>query len=94
MLVNEQNIDLYFRCPLIPGMTDDDANIHGMCALAQKMHHLKSIDLLPIHHLGKARYDMIGMPYPIEEDLKLDSQRLEDIEKIVKSYGLPVRIIG
>ena len=37
---------------------------------------------------------MIGMPYPIEEDLKLDSQRLEDIEKIVKSYGLPVRIIG
>lgn len=94
MLVNEQNIDLYFRCPLIPGMTDDDANIHGMCALAQKMHHLKSIDLLPIHHLGKARYDMIGMPYPIEEDLKLDSQRLEDIEKIVKSYDLPVRIIG
>ena len=37
---------------------------------------------------------MIGMPYPIEEGLKLADDRLEAIEGIVRSYGLPVRIVG
>lgn len=94
MLVNEQDVDIYFRCPLIPGMTDDDENIHAMCRLAQQMNHLKSVDLLPIHHLGKARYDMIGMEYPITEDLRLDDARLEEIRGIVASYNLPMRVVG
>ena len=94
MRVNEHGIDIYLRCPIIPGMTDNYSNIHGICEIAKKIKCLKSVDIFPVHHLGKARYDMIGMEYPIDPELKLSKERQEEIVNIIKSYDLPVKVIG
>lgn len=91
--VSEKGVDVYLRCPIIPEMTDDEQHIHKMCELAKTLPTLKSVDLLPVHHLGKKRYEMLGMEYPLENVME-DKESMKNLKKIVMSYDLPCRIVG
>ena len=49
------------RVPLIPGFTDDRANLEAIAALARQL-SLTTINLVPYHPLGCDKYEEIGLP--------------------------------
>ena len=48
------------RCPLIPGVNDDEAHLHAVAALADSLAHVREITLHPYHSFGEAKYRRLG----------------------------------
>jgi pyruvate formate lyase activating enzyme len=92
--VSEKNIPIYIRLPMITGYNDSEVNIRNVCKFAQGLSSLAEINLLPLHHLGSARYQSLNLAYPMA-DLPLQSNAfMQDMKRIVESYGLKCSIIG
>ncbi len=83
------------RVPLIPGF---NANVEDMQAIARFVSELdgtrKSIDLLPYHSFGKAKYEALGRDYPWKNYERLSDEELEILVKVLEDYGLTVDIGG
>ena len=91
---SRRNIPIYIRVPVIPGYNDSQENIEATCMFARSLSSLAEIDLMPVHHLGKARYDSLGRPYPISESLHVPDSTLQKIKQLVQSYAIKCRIVA
>jgi pyruvate formate lyase activating enzyme len=92
--VSGRNIPLYIRVPVISGYNDSEENIRAICEFARDLSSLVSIDLLPLHHLGKARYASLGLAYPIADIPLVPDSVMLDIKSLVESYRLNCNIVG
>jgi pyruvate formate lyase activating enzyme len=92
--VSERGVPVYIRIPLIPGYTDRQEDLETVCRLVQGMASVVEVDLLPLHHLGKARYLGLGREYPLESVPPLTEAVLHEKKRLVESHGLTCNIIG
>jgi pyruvate formate lyase activating enzyme len=92
--VSERNVPLYIRMPVIPGYNDSEENIRATCEFARDLSSLVNIDILPLHHLGKARYNSLNLAYPIADIPLIPDNALQNIKRLVESYQLNCSIVG
>jgi len=92
--VSERNVPLYIRVSVIPGYNDSEENIRATCELAQGLSSVVEVGLLPLHHLGKARYDSLNRPYPIANTPLVPDSVLQSMKGLVESYGLKCSIVS
>ncbi len=92
--VSEKGIPVYLRLPLIPGYNDSDDNLLDMCQLTKSLPSLVEVHLLPMHHLGSARYAALGREYPIEGLPLFHQDILTRMKRLVESTGLTCNIVG
>jgi len=92
--VSEMNRPVYLRCPMITGFNDSDADLRQICLYAAGIRSLVEIDLLPLHHLGKARYLQLGLEYPLDDTCPPGDEVMEEKRKLVESYGFVCKITG
>jgi pyruvate formate lyase activating enzyme len=92
--VSERGVPLYIRIPTIPGYTDSEDNIRGICELVRRLRSVVKVDLLPMHHLGRARYESLNRAYPIAHVSPIPDEALERMKQMVESYGLICEIEG
>jgi len=92
--IADQNIPIYSRLPIIPGYNDSEENLRSTCQFALTLSSLVEVNLLPLHHLGKARYESLDRVYHIDGLPLIDQSVLENIMKLVNSYGLKCVIVG
>jgi pyruvate formate lyase activating enzyme len=92
--VSDRNIPLYIRVPIIPGYNDSEKNIKATCEFARGLSSLVEVDLLPLHHLGKARYDSLNRAYLIADVPLIPDSVLQHMKQLVESYGLQGSIVG
>jgi pyruvate formate lyase activating enzyme len=88
------NIPVYLKVPVIPGCNDSEENLRAVCDFAGDLHSLVEINLLPLHHLGKARYAALGREYPIDGIPFIKDDVLTEMKRLAESYGLKCSIIG
>lgn len=93
-MVSKRKVPVYIRIPVIPGCNDDKENIGVTCEFAQSLASLVEIDLLPLHHLGEARYASLDRFYPIQGIPLISDERMKELKYLVESYGLICNIIG
>ncbi len=92
--ISEKGIPIYVRVPVIPGYTDSDCNIRAISHFASNLSSLIEVHLLPFHHLGKRRYQILDRPYPMEEVPLIDRHTMQDMKCLVESYGVKCSIVG
>ena len=92
--VSGNNIPVYLKVPVIPGYNDSEENLRAVCNFARDLPSLVEINLLPLHHLGKARYAALGLEYPIDGIPFIKDDVLTEMKRLVESYGLKCSIIG
>ena len=81
------------RFPLVPGMTDSDANVADVGALLGRL-GLRRVDLLPYHRAGLAKYERLGLD-PGPADLTPPAPaRIEAAASRLSACGLEVHIGG
>jgi pyruvate formate lyase activating enzyme len=80
------------RIPLIPGVNDDDENIELFAAFLADLPYLDGVELMPYHEIGLAKYQALGMNYKLKETRPTSRQHIEEIEKILTHYHLPVNL--
>jgi len=92
--VSQRNVPVYIRIPVIPGFNDSEENIRATCEFVRDLSSLVEVDLLPLHHLGKARYASLNRPYPIDDRLLVPEGVVEELKLLIESYGLKACIIN
>ena len=64
--LEKKNIPLWIRHVVVPGITDDEGALSRLGAFIGGLRNLKALDVLPYHTMGRAKYEQLGMPYPLD----------------------------
>ena len=90
--VSARHVPLYIRIPLIPGCNDSEANIRATCEFVKGLASVVEVGIMPLHHLGRSRYDSLNLPYPIGNLALIPDEQLQKTKNLIESYGLKCRI--
>ena len=81
------------RYPVIPDYTDSEENFLAVLDLSKNLKSLVELNLLPAHHLGKARYESLGRPYPLMNKLVPD-EVMKEMRSKANRHGVKCGIEG
>jgi len=81
------------RVPLIPDFNTSIESLSAIAAFAREANFI-SLDLLPYHTFGKAKYAALNRAYPWDDAPRLTSAELDAIRALLASYGLTANIGG
>ena len=77
------------RVPLVPGVTDTDANLAAIAALARGLPGLERVDLLPYNRAAGAKYEAAGELFQPDYD---ENQPVNANRQPFDQAGVKVRI--
>jgi pyruvate formate lyase activating enzyme len=59
-LAYRAGVPIVLRCPVIPGVNDDDGHFRAICAIEMKFPRLMGIEIMPYHRMGAAKSKGVG----------------------------------
>ena len=59
------NVPLWIRHVVVPNITDDPVYLQQLGRFIAGLKTLKALDVLPYHTMGKAKYQQLGINYPL-----------------------------
>lgn len=65
--LEEKQIDMWVRHVVVPGLTDDPESLRELGLFIGRFKHVKALDVLPYHNMGKVKYESLGMDYPLKD---------------------------
>ncbi|MBR4277699.1 MAG: pyruvate formate-lyase 1-activating enzyme, partial [Lachnospiraceae bacterium] len=69
---------------IVPGITDDDKYLYDLGYFIGQFGNLRALDALPYHTMGEAKYEKLGIEYPLKGVPAMDKKILiEKKEKIL-----------
>lgn len=83
--LNENNIPMWIRQVIIPGITDDYEDLLKEKEFLSKFGNIEKIELLPYHDLGKFKWVNLTGSYPLENTRIATS---DDIERAKEILGI------
>lgn len=86
-LLSEFHGRLVFRMPLIPGYNDGEENIQATIRFIREIGGTE-INILPLHHFGREKYAMLGMPYPLSGSAVPDKNCISDVQDQFSKAGI------
>ncbi len=86
--------NIWLRIPIVPGITDDDANIDAIAELAATLPYVRQIHLLPYHNTASAKLNRLGLTNPLENLAAPEPLCLERLRDRIADRGLTVKIGG
>ena len=78
-LLNDENKQTIIRYVLVPGITDNEADLHGLKEFGDTLTNITKIEVLPYHDVGKSKWYKMGLDYPFE-GVRIPS--VDEIEKV------------
>jgi pyruvate formate lyase activating enzyme len=85
--------DVIFRQPLIPGISDSNANIEATADFLNSHHKGGArLELMPYHRLGQSKYAALHMPYDVEGIGPMEDEQIEEVKKSYIARGIQCTI--
>jgi pyruvate formate lyase activating enzyme len=81
------------RVPLVPGLTDDEANVSAIAALLTEV-SVEGVDLLPYHRAGLAKYERLDVTAPLPDVEPPSPAAAAAAAAILRSRGHSVHVGG
>lgn len=89
--LSEKGAKVWLRYVLVPGYTDGEEDVSGLCDFVRSQRCFVKAEVLPYHTMGIVKYRSLGIPYhlegvapPSKESVKQVSDRLK---AAVSSHG-------
>lgn len=86
--------NVVIRIPLIPTVNDSDEEFTNMMKFVKGLRKINSIHLLPFHHLGSNKYDLLGDSYEMLDHLDDNEERILACQDIAIAFGFRTNIGG
>ena len=65
--LSDNNIPVWIRHVLVPGITDDEDHLLQMRHFIDSLHNVKKVEVLPYHTLGIHKWQKLGIPYTLSD---------------------------
>ncbi|MCX5563119.1 pyruvate formate-lyase-activating protein [Streptomyces sp. NBC_00038] len=79
---------VWIRYVLVPGWTDDREAVDGLARFVAGLGNVERVDVLPFHKLGAAKYEALGIPFPLRNNPGPDPEMIERVRDQFGAYGL------
>ncbi|MBN1801971.1 MAG: glycyl-radical enzyme activating protein [Candidatus Lokiarchaeota archaeon] len=90
-----QKNQIILRIPLIPGFNDSTENITESARFAKQLgKNIIRLELLPYHQFGIHKYEELERTYTIESIQPPSEDDMVNLQDIVRSFGIEVKIGG
>jgi len=66
-LCEEMKKTTWIRFVLVPGLTDNDADLHNMAEFLQDLTCVEKVDVLPFHKAGEYKWADLGLSYSLAD---------------------------
>jgi len=86
----DRGMPIWVRLVLVPGLTDDPANVDAVATIAAGVPTVERVEVLPFHRLGAARYAALGLPFPLAGTPAPDAALLRRVRDQFRDHGLTV----
>jgi pyruvate formate lyase activating enzyme len=80
----------WVRFVLVPGLNDAPANIEPMADFVAGLSNVSRVEVLPFHSLGTAKYDALGLPFPLADRPAPTAAQAESVRAVFRDRGLVV----
>ncbi len=78
-----RDVPLWVRTPIIPGYTDDRANIESIARfICDELPTVERWDLLAYTNLGKPKYHRLDLPYELENVSLVTQNEMESVWRV------------
>lgn len=82
----EQKIPVWIRHVLVPGINDDEDSLRGLGAFIAGLGNVRRLEVLPYHRMAIAKYEELGIAYPIPDVPEPDEAGIARAEMLL---GVP-----
>lgn len=83
--VQKAGTKLWIRHVVVPGLTDSKEHIKKMAEIIKGIKNVEKIELLPYHTLGVQKYELLGIPYRLEDTNEMDRDELNKLQDLLIS---------
>ena len=79
----EKEIPTWIRHVVVPGITDDPADLEALGYFIGGFTNVKALDILPYHDLGVPKYQNLGIEYKLKDVKPMDKKLIPELKKHV-----------
>ncbi|WP_226966055.1 pyruvate formate-lyase-activating protein [Tessaracoccus defluvii] len=81
-------IETWIRFVLVPGLTDDPANVAAVADYAAELSCVTRVEILPFHQMGRDKWSEIGLEYALPDTQAPSAEAVEEARDIFRARGL------
>ena len=86
----ELAIPVHLRFVLVPGLTDEGANVDGVARFAASLGNVERVDVLPFHKLATGKYRSLGIAFPLADIPAPTGPQVDEARERFAATGLAV----
>jgi len=79
---------IWVRFVLVPGLTDDPAEIASIARFAADLGTVERVEVLPFHQLGRFKWERLGLKYSLEHTAPPTADAVERVRAVFREVGL------
>jgi len=76
------------RFVLVPGLTDDQADIDSIATFAASLGTVQRVEVLPFHQMGRYKWEKLGLDYTLNDAVAPTVELTERVLDQFRSRGL------
>lgn len=85
----DKKIPIWVRFVLVPGLTDDPANVDGLAAFVASLGDgVERVDILPFHQMGKAKWHDLHRAYSLEDVQPPTEAQIQAVRDVFARHGV------
>lgn len=84
--LRERGIPVWLRYVLVPGISNDPANLETWAQHFRDFENIERVELLPYHTLGRHKYEAMGLAYPLADTPLNTPAEIEAARKLLGDY--------
>ena len=81
--LEKKRIPVWIRHVVVPGITDKENYLYQLGLYLGALTNIKALDVLPYHDMGKAKYEKLGMDYPLGDTPPLSKEAALRARKVI-----------
>jgi pyruvate formate lyase activating enzyme len=80
------------RIPLIPGVNNDEENLHASGKFLASLRKLEGVELMGYHNIAQAKYEALSREYKLAKTKPPTKEAMLHAAELLRSYGLSVSV--
>ncbi|MFJ5260093.1 pyruvate formate-lyase-activating protein [Streptomyces sp. NPDC088387] len=81
-------IPMWIRYVLVPGWTDNPDAVEGLAHFVAGLDSVDRVDVLPFHRLGAAKYEALGLPFPLRDTPGPAQDSVQQVRERFRVHGV------